>query len=141
MMVHDPKALPPFQTPWDGETSIAVCTSPETVDRMGLDTLQAYLGYFAWEVDALAPITLTFPALDDAPLRIEVREFWNMQPTATRTEVLSGDRTLVLEPGRTGGLGPATLGLMALALLGAGAVLLLLHRREGTGGKAAPDAP
>lgn len=139
MMVHDPAALPSFENPWDGETSIAVCTSPETVDNMGLETLQAYLGYFAWKVDPLAPVTLKFPAASDNEINIEVRDFWNMQLTATRTMTLAGDRTLVLEPGRSGGLGPATLGLLAAALLGVGILLLVLHRREGAGLKANSD--
>lgn len=130
MMVHDPRALPPFETPWDGETSIAVCTSPETVDDMGLDALQAYLGFFAWKVDALATITLTLPSVTNGPVRIEVWEFWNMQPTSSRIATLGGDRTLVLEPGRTGELGAATLWLLALALLGAGGVLIALHMRD-----------
>lgn len=136
MMVHDPEVLPAFETPWEGETSITICTSPETVDRMGLETLQAYLGFYAWKVSALAPLSVTFP--DTAgPVEIEIREFWNMQHTGTRYEIIGDGRTLVLEPGQGSRLGAATLWILALALLGVGAVFLTLHMRRGTPDRAA----
>jgi hypothetical protein len=139
MMVHDPEALPEFKTPWDGETSIAVCTSPETVDKMGLDALQAYLGYFAWKVNGMAPITLAFQGADSSDLKIEIREFWNMQHTGSRIETLSGGGTLLLQAGQGSRLGSATLWLLAVACLGVAAVFFVLHAREGRTGQKTLD--
>ncbi|WP_413719205.1 hypothetical protein [Silicimonas sp. MF1-12-2] len=130
MMVHDPDALPAFETPWDGETSIAVCTSPETVDKMGLEELQAYLGYFAWKVNSLAPLVLVFPKLGSAEREIEIREFWNMQHIGTRVETHEDGGTLVLEPGQGQSLGFITLWLLAFASLSLGSLLLVMHFRQ-----------
>lgn len=130
MMVHDPEALPPFQTPWDGETSIAVCTSPETVDKMGLETLQAYLGFFAWKVNGLAALDIVFPQTGTGPVEIEIRDFWNMQHTGTRTETIGDGQAITLKPGQGARLGGATLWLMSLALAGVGAVFFALHARR-----------
>ena len=130
MMVHDPALLPVFETPWDGETAIAVCTSPETVDLLGLEPLQAYLGYFAWEVNGLEPFSLTFPASTSEATTFEVREFWNTQHTGTKIVMLGADRTIQLEPGAGAPLGQATLWLLAVACFAVGAVFLVLHRRE-----------
>lgn len=129
MMVHDPGVLPPFKTPWDGETSIAVCTSPETVDRSGLDELQAYLGFFAWKVNGLAPLSLTFSEAGRGIENVEVREFWNMQHTGTRITALGADGELVLEAGQGRRLGAVTLGLLALGMLAIGILFLALHLR------------
>ena len=132
MMVHDPDVLPGFKTPWDGEISIAICTSPETVDTMGLETLQAYLGFYAWKVNGLAPLSLTFPASGNGQVGrgIQVREFWNMQHTGTRVETLSEGGVLVLEPGQGSSLGTATMWLLAFGCSGIGALLLLLYLRD-----------
>lgn len=141
MMVHDPEALPEFETPWDGETSIAVCTSPETVDKMGLDALQAYLGYFAWKVNGMAPVALAFQQADLSGREIEIREFWNMQHTGSRVETLSGGGTLLLEAGQGSRLGSATLWLLAIACLGIAALFLVLYARENRPGQKAAQRP
>ena len=130
MMVHDPAVLPAFRTPWDGETAIAVCTSPETVDLMGLEPLQAYLGYFAWKVNGLEPFSLTFPDTTSDTTVLEVREFWNAQHMSTSQMTLGADPTLHLDPGTGTPLGQATLWLLAIASFAVGAVFLLLHRRS-----------
>ena len=132
MMVHDPDVLPGFETPWDGETSIAVCTSPETVDRMGLETLQAYLGYYAWKVNGLAPVTMTFPQSGQALGEIEVREFWNLQHTGTRKVSPEADGSITFAAGEGARLELPTLWLLAAACLGLGLVFLALHQREQT---------
>lgn len=139
MMVHDPEALPEFKTPWDGETSIAVCTSPETVDKMGLDALQAYLGYFAWKVNGMAPITLAFQGAEPSDIQIEIREFWNMQHTGSRLEKLSGGKTLLLQAGQGSRLGSATLWLLTIACLGVAALFFVLHARENRPGQKVVD--
>lgn len=133
MMVHDPEVLPDFLSPWDGEVAIAVCTSPETVDNLGLQTLQAYMGFFAWKVNGMEPVSLEFPMTGRSPQTIEVREFWNLQFIGARTEILQDGGTLTLETGRGTGLGTATLGLFALAFLGVGVVLLLAFHHERRG--------
>lgn len=133
MMVHDPAVLPPFETPWDGETSIAVCTSPDTVDNLGLESLQAYLGFFAWKVNGLAPLVLEFPDVTPGGTVFEIREFWNMQHTGTRVVELGQGRMLELKPGEgSAGLGAATLWLISGAFLALGVVFLALHMRRPT---------
>lgn len=129
MMVHDPDVLPDFQTPWDGETAIAVCTSPETVDNLGLEPLQVYLGYFAWKLNGLDPLTLRFAGASDDTV-IEVRDFWNRQHLGTTKMTFGPGRTITLNPGTGAPLSSHTLGILALALAGVGVVLLVLHRRD-----------
>lgn len=133
MMVHDPDVLPEFRTPWDGETSIAVCTSPDTVDKMGLETLQAYLGYFAWKLNGLSTLALTFPSGDGLG-EIEVREFWNMQPTGAYLTRADAAGTLVLEPKSGAVLGTATLWLLAGGLAAIGLVFVGLYLKQGASG-------
>jgi hypothetical protein len=130
MMVHDPAVLPEFRTPWDGETAIAVCTSPETVDNMGLERLQAYLGFFVWKTDGMAPLSLRFPDTGREALTVEVRDFWNMQPLGVERLELEDGGTLVLEAGKAGSALPLGAILMALACLGVGVVFIGLHMQE-----------
>lgn len=129
MMVHDPEALPAFETPWDGETAIAVCTSPDTVDQLGLETLQAYLGFYAWRLNGLAELSLTLPNEGRAVEQIEVREFWNMQPLDARIVAPDDAGRLVLKPTSAGPIHPTTLWLLALAFGALGAVFLVSHRK------------
>ena len=132
MMVHDPDVLPGFETPWDGETSVAVCTSPETVDLMGLESLQAYLAFYAWKVNGSAPVTMTFPRSGRALSEIEVRDFWNLQHTGTRTVSPDAGGSITFSAGQGTRLEFPTLWLLAAACFGLGLVFLALHRRETT---------
>ncbi len=75
MMVHDPAILPDFATPFDAAMSIAVCNSPETVRNMGLEDLNAYLGFYAWKTDPVAEVALTFPATGRDAMTVEVLDF------------------------------------------------------------------
>ncbi|MXQ08562.1 hypothetical protein GQ651_11960 [Alphaproteobacteria bacterium GH1-50] len=93
MMLHDPKFLPPFADPYDGQVSIAVCTSPETVRGMELAELRAYLGYFAWRVDGLGPLELSFPRTGRDPVEVTLRVFDDFEP--------AGERVVFLEDGGT----------------------------------------
>ncbi|MEM9970201.1 MAG: hypothetical protein AAF762_03765 [Pseudomonadota bacterium] len=126
MMVHDPAILPPFRDPWDGQTSIAVCTSPETVDNLPLGPLQAYLGYFAYDVSGNAELSLTLPETGRDAVDIEVRQFWNGEPYDTQVVSLSDGGTLQLTEvsgvpaaTSTGGLA-AVLTVLALSAGGLG---------------------
>ncbi len=96
LMVHDPDVLPEFASPYDAELAIAVCTSPETVRGLGLETLRAYMGFYAWKVDGFAPLSLEFAALDGAPMTFRVMEFVNFEPLPVREMVVPEDGRLTL---------------------------------------------
>ena len=88
MMVHDPDILPDFASPYDAELSVAVCTSPETVEHMTLETLEAYLGYYAWDVDETSAIRLEFPVTGRDDVEIRVFEFLDLKAVDERTVTL-----------------------------------------------------
>ncbi|MBT8414129.1 MAG: hypothetical protein KJO30_07345 [Boseongicola sp.] len=119
MMVHDPDVLPDFAMPYDAELSIAVCTSPETVQNMTLQTLEGYLGYFAWKVDGLAELQMTLPETGRAPLNLRVREFVDHVEVWDQTVTLPDGGVLTLtapEPPAQ-----ASVGWLAFVALGFGA--------------------
>lgn len=96
MMVHDPDILPDFAMPYDAEMSIAVCTSPETVQNMTLETLEGYLGYFAWKVDGLAEMAIALPETGRGALDLNVREFVDHVEVLNQTVTLADGAVLTL---------------------------------------------
>jgi hypothetical protein len=96
MMVHDPDVLPDFAMPYDAELSIAVCTSPETVQNMTLETLESYLGYFAWKVDGLAGMDIDLPRTGRGPMELRVREFVDHVEVWDQTVTIPDGGTLTL---------------------------------------------
>ena len=118
MMLHDPAFLPPFRDPYDGQMSIAVCTSPETVRGMGLSGLRAYLGYYAWQVDGLAPLELTFPRTGRGPVEVTLRVFDDFVPRDPQVLILEDGGTVAVSAGPTARALPsvwsATFGALAL---------------------------
>lgn len=119
MMVHDPEILPDFAMPYDAEMSIAVCTSPETVQNMTLETLEGYLGFFAWKVDGLAEMAIDLPETGRGALELRVREFVDHVEVRDQTLALSDGGVLTLTApaprGFAGWLAVTTLGFAALA--------------------------
>ena len=121
MMVHDPDILPDFAMPYDAEMSIAVCTSPETVQNMTLETLEGYLGYFAWKVDGLAKMAIDLPETGRGALELNVREFVDHVEVLNQTVTLADGAVLTLAaskpraPGFAGWLAVMTLGFGAFA--------------------------
>ena len=125
MMVHDPDILPDFAMPYDAELSIAVCTSPETVQNMTLETLEGYLGYFAWKVDGLAELEITLPQTGRAPLDLRVLEFVDKVEVWDQTVTLEDGATLTLtEPDRPTQSAAGWLGILALAFAALAAGLI-----------------
>lgn len=125
MMVHDPEILPEFAMPYDAELSIAVCTSPETVQNMTLETLEGYLGYFAWKVDGLAELEITFPETGRTPVELRVIEFVDHVEVWDQTVTLEDGATLTLtEPERPtqGVAGWLTILALAFAAFAAGMI-------------------
>ena len=99
MMVHDPAILPDFRVgsgPAAAMVSIAVCTSPETVKDMTLETLEGYLGYFAWKVDGLAEMTIALPETGRAALELRVREFVDHVEVLDQSVILADGGVLTL---------------------------------------------
>jgi hypothetical protein len=127
MMVHDPDSLPEFVVPYDAELSIAICTSPETVQDMTLETLEGYLGYFAWKVDGLAELVIDLPLTGRSVLELRVREFVDHVEVADQKVSLPDGGKLTLTPpeppaqGLTAWLTAVSLGF---ALFAAGMIFL-----------------
>ena len=96
MMVHDPDILPDFAMPYDAEMSIAVCTSPETVQNMTLETLEGYLGYFSWKVDGLAEMAIALPETGRGALELSVHEFVDHVEVLNQTVTLADGAVLTL---------------------------------------------
>ncbi|SMX24522.1 hypothetical protein BOA8489_02648 [Boseongicola aestuarii] len=127
MMVHDPDSLPEFVVPYDAELSIAICTSPETVQDMTLETLEGYLGYFAWKVDGLAELVIDLPLTGRSVLELRVRESVDHVEVADQKVSLPDGGKLTLTPpeppaqGLTAWLTAVSLGF---ALFAAGMIFL-----------------
>ena len=120
MMVHDPAILPAFETPFDAAMSIAVCNSPETVRNMGLNDLQAYLGFYAWKADPLSEVVLTFPKTDREEWIIEVLDYAPTGAIRRSTHELANGGLLVFTPlmtARYATLLPVFAGVLALAIV------------------------
>ena len=133
MMVHDPAVLPDFASPYDAELSIAVCTSPETVQGMTLEHLVAYMGFFAWKVDGFGALALDFPALGRDALRVRILEFAEFRALPPRDAVLEDGGRLELAriaPGADGNrvlAGAAAIAALALAVA---ALFLVVVRKR-----------
>ncbi|MEM9710122.1 MAG: hypothetical protein AAF871_15185 [Pseudomonadota bacterium] len=98
MMVHDPAILPPFDSPLTAAMSIAVCNSPETVGKMGLDELVAFMGFFAWKADPGSEVTLRFPELGREPISFDLFDFGPTGVTPVETEIVADGGSVTLNP-------------------------------------------
>ena len=118
MMLHDPEFLPGFIDPYDAQVSIAVCTSPETVRGMGLSELDAYLGYFAWNVDGHQPVEISFSETGRGDMTISVRDFVDFELVSAWKTTIPDGATLSLTAERPAAQSPvaeaASFGFMAL---------------------------
>lgn len=124
MMVHDPAILPAFTTPFEAAMSVAVCNSPETVREMRLESLTAFLGFYAWKADPLAEVVLTFPATGRAPLNVEVLDHAPSGEVRRSTMILADGGTMTFagpDAARFASLAPL-LGVVAGLVLAGGAV-------------------
>ena len=101
MMVHDPDILPEFVDPYDAELSVAVCTSPETVEYMSLENLEAYLGFYAWNVDETSDIEINLPKTGRGSLEIRVLDFLNLQSVGDRKITVGDGNSIPLAKART----------------------------------------
>ncbi len=96
LMVHTDTLIPPFDTPVDAMVAMAVCTAPESDVPLHLDTLSTYAGYYAYKVDGLANLTLTFPHTGRSAIEVSIRSFYDGDWVADETAVLTDGGSLAL---------------------------------------------
>ena len=132
MMVHDPDIGPDFTSPYAAELSIAVCTSPETVQNIRLATLEGYLGFFAWKVGGFAELVIELPEAGRGVLELRVREFVPHVEVWDQTVSLPDGGALTLcapEPREQGAAGWLAVIALAFAAFVAGMIWPRIPRR------------
>lgn len=90
MMVHPATEALPFTNPLEALISIEVCNVDDPTVPLTSSDLQAYAGFFAYDVDGMERLSLHFPETGRSEMEMTVLDFYNGHLVGEKS-VLVGD--------------------------------------------------